>query len=311
MNKMWQRFFQPEYQAWRLWFSVGISLYYFLFFYFFHPFKEDYVLTNEAKIVHSHAVFALIVLFTLINMTVVVPKYLPKYFLPKNFRINNFYLLVGVCFAITSTLNYFNLFYFFNIDGIFLGFDIFLFKVALPTIIFTSIPFIIFTLLLFNYFTEKENEAQSAQTQLDSITLEGTPQYEDALQPKMYHFTDTSNKKNFNISSDRLYYIISAQNYIEIHYKKDDELARLVLRNSLKALEEYMNLDMQSPLIRCHKAYIVNREKVVEFNGPSKSAYFILADIEAPIPISRQKYAELEPQFHFLYQQKIETGLPL
>jgi LytTr DNA-binding domain len=304
MNKMWQRFFQPQYQAWRLWFSIGISFYYFLFFYFFHPFKEEYVLTNEAEMVHSHAVFALIILFTLINVIVVTPKYFPKYFLPQNFSINNFYFLVGVCFAVTSTLNYFNLFYFFNIDGVFLDFNRYWFKTSLPTLLFTTVPLIIFTLLLFNYVTEKENKELSTQTQLDSSRLEEeTPQYKDALQPQIFHFTDTSNKKKFNIPNDKLYYITSAQNYIEIHYKKNEGLARLVLRNSLKALEEDMNLDMHSTLVRCHKAFIINREKVVEVIGPSKSAHFILEDIDDPIPISRQKFAELEPQFHFLYQQ--------
>jgi hypothetical protein len=300
MNKMWQTFFQPEYKGWRLWVSVLVSFYYFLFFLFFHPFKETYVLTNEAKMVHSHAVFALIVFFTLINVIIVLPKYFPNYFLPENFKINNFYFLVGVCFVVIPTLNYFNLYYFFNIDGAFLDFFSYWFKTSLPTILFTSIPLIIFTMLFFNYSTTKEIVERSKLTQFEGSTLEETPQYENALQPHIYHFTDVSNKKNFNIPSDKLYYITSAQNYIEIHYKREGKLARLVLRNSLKNLEEELNLDLNSSLIRCHKAFIINREKVVKMQGSTKNGQFILEDVAESIPISRQKFAELELQFQSL-----------
>jgi LytTr DNA-binding domain len=301
MNKMWQRIFQPEYKAWRLWVSIGVSLYYFLFFYFFHPFKDDLVSINEGKMVYSHAVFALIIVCTLISVTILVPKYFPKYFLPENFTIYNFYLLVFICFMIISSFNYFNLFYFFNNDGQYLNFGYYWFNTSLPTFLFTSIPLLLISLFLFNYFTEKDIEAQRIRTQLDSNALEGTPQYEDDKKPEIFHFTDTSNRKNFYIPSDKLYYITSAQNYIEIHYRKKDNIkGRLVLRNSLKALEEDMNLDMNSALIRCHKAFIVNREKVVKLRGPAKASHFILENIEEPIPISRQKFPDLEPQFSFL-----------
>ena len=56
-------------------------------------------------------------------------------------------------------------------------------------------------------------------------------------------------------------------------------------------------LSTDSPLIRCHKAFIVNREKVVELRGTAKTAHFVLEDLETTIPVSRQKYPEVELQF--------------
>jgi LytTr DNA-binding domain len=294
---MWQIFFQPQYKALRLWVSIGFGIYYFLFFSFFQPFKDAYFLNDPVYWTYHYAVFGFIVFFSLSTCIVVLPKFFPKAFLPENLTFNKFCLLVASGLALTLILNYFNLDYFIHLDGRQLNFSHFLFKLALPTIFFTTIPLIIFTLLLFNHLTEKENVEQSTKSQLESSLMEGTPQYETALQPHIYHFKDTSNKKNFNIPSDRLYYITSALNYIEIYYKKEDSIARLVMRNSLKALEEELDLDMNSGLIRCHKAFIVNREKIVEMRGSTKNGQFILAEVEEPIPISRNKFPDLEPQF--------------
>jgi LytTr DNA-binding domain len=287
MNKIWQVFFQPQYKTWRLWVSIVFGIYYYLFFSTFQPFKAAYFLTNELEMTYHYIVFAFIVFFSLSICIVFLPNFFPKYFLPVNFTFSKFCLLVVSGLLLTCTLNYFNLSYFIHFDGRLLSFNHFLFSLALPTIFYTTIPLIIFTLLGFNYLTDKANVEQSQQTQLEGSRLEETPQYEETLPVHTYHFSDILNKKNFYIPSDKLYYITSAQNYIEIHYKKKEGLARLVLRNSLKAIEEELNLDMNSPLIRCHKAFIINREKVVALNGP----------IEESIPISRQKYAELEPQF--------------
>lgn len=129
-------------------------------------------------------------------------------------------------------------------------------------------------------------------------TVEAPPQYHPNSMPLIVHFTDTSNKKTLTIALDNLYYITSAQNYIEIiHRTKNAVPTRSVLRNSLKTIEEEMIMSTDSPLIRCHKAFIINREKVVEMRGTSKNAHFILADIEPSIPISRHKFLELEPYF--------------
>jgi DNA-binding LytR/AlgR family response regulator len=157
-------------------------------------------------------------------------------------------------------------------------------------------------MLLFNYATEKEKAERSMQTQLENNTSQETPQYEAEKQPEIFHFTDTNNKKNFYIPSDKLYYITSAQNYIEIHYqKKDGNKSRLLLRNTLRNIEEELHLDMNSALIRCHKAFIINREKVVELRSPSKAGQFVLENIEEFIPVSRQKFPDLEPQFPLQY----------
>jgi hypothetical protein len=305
MNKMWQVFFQPQYKTWRLWVSIVFGIYYFSFFSTFQPFKSAYFLTNSVKMTYHYAVFGCIVFFSLNLCIVILPKFFPTHFLPINFTLKRFCLLVTSGLLLTCLLNYFNLSYFIHLDGGLLSFNHFLFSLALPTIFYTTIPLIIFTLLGFNYLTEKENVEQRKQTQLEGSRLEETPQYEGVLPVNIYHFSDILNKKNFHIASNNLYYVTSAQNYIEIHYKKNGLPTRLVLRNSLKAIEEELNLDMNSSLIRCHKAFIINREKVVEMRGSTKSAQFILEDIEEPIPISRQKYAELEPQFKSLSVESI------
>jgi DNA-binding LytR/AlgR family response regulator len=123
--------------------------------------------------------------------------------------------------------------------------------------------------------------------------------YKSDLVPKIMRFSDSFNEKNLQVPLNSLYYITSAQNYIEIFYQNKNAIhTRQILRNSLKAIEEEMIInDDNSSLIRCHTAFIVNREKVVELRGLAKLAQFILEDIDTSIPVSRQKYAELGTQF--------------
>jgi hypothetical protein len=302
MNKLWQLVFEPQHQRWRWVFSISISLYYFLFFRLFAPFQSAIEFNNPDDGFKATLIYVLIIFVTLISSLILFPKYNPASFSSKNFTLNKFYLFVLVCFVIITTVNFPNFAHFSRLEWSFLGFFKYLFTAALPNIILVSLPLIVYALFMFSYIIEKENEKRSALSQSEINASEGTPQYKDAFEPQIFHFTDTTNKKNFYISKENLYYITSDHNYIEVHYqKKDGSNSRLVLRNSLKALEETLILDKDSALIRCHKGYIINREKVVELRRPAKAAHFILENIEEPIPVSRHKFADLEAQFRFSY----------
>ena len=56
-----------------------------------------------------------------------------------------------------------------------------------------------------------------------------------------------------------LFYIESADNYVNIYYLNKSKVSRFILRNSLKNIEESLT---EFGLIRCHRSFIVNIEKV-------------------------------------------------
>ena len=80
-------------------------------------------------------------------------------------------------------------------------------------------------------------------------------------------------------------FIKSDGNYSTVYLKKGDELRKKMIRNTLKSLEnELINMEK---IVRCHKSYIVNLNKVKQVTGNARGYNFILEGLEMTIPVSR------------------------
>ncbi|MCB8998801.1 MAG: LytTR family transcriptional regulator [Bacteroidales bacterium] len=75
----------------------------------------------------------------------------------------------------------------------------------------------------------------------------------------MIPFQDEKKVLRFSVKSEDLLYLESADNYIYIHYLDHDKVSRYMVRNSLKNLEPQMS---NMGLMRCHRSFMVNFEKV-------------------------------------------------
>lgn len=73
------------------------------------------------------------------------------------------------------------------------------------------------------------------------------------------NFHDERGVLILSINFDNLFYIESAENYINIHYEHKGAIAQTQLRRNLKSIEEEY---AEYPLIRCHRSYIVNTNKI-------------------------------------------------
>src|SRR5690606_24541434 len=73
-------------------------------------------------------------------------------------------------------------------------------------------------------------------------------------------FPDEKGDLKISVMLENLLYIESADNYATIYYINKSSKSHYMIRNSLKWMEE--NLAMDTPLIRCHRSYIVNLDKV-------------------------------------------------
>lgn len=89
------------------------------------------------------------------------------------------------------------------------------------------------------------------------------------------------------INQNNLYYIESDDNYIKVWYQDSyDELKQYMLRCRLKTIEESFS---DSDLVRCHRKYIVNINKIEQMIRQKDGTFSInlgLKEIE-PIPISK------------------------
>jgi DNA-binding LytR/AlgR family response regulator len=75
----------------------------------------------------------------------------------------------------------------------------------------------------------------------------------------MIPFYDEKSVLKFSIKKESLLYIESAENYVSICYLNKGKISKYLLRDTLKKMEENFS---GTEIIRCHRSYMVNFEKV-------------------------------------------------
>jgi hypothetical protein len=85
---------------------------------------------------------------------------------------------------------------------------------------------------------------------------------------------------------ERILFIESAENYILIHSSIGAEVQKRMLRSTLGQAEE--SLVGESPLVRCHRSYIVNLAQVTRLVGNAQGYKLQFDSIDKSIPVSRK-----------------------
>ncbi len=114
------------------------------------------------------------------------------------------------------------------------------------------IPYVIF--LMYFSMKDKSYQLQKIQQMWHTTSKSQDIQEQDAL-----HFYDERGDLKLSIRAVSLYYIESADNYVQIHYMNSGKMQKLMLRNSLKKLEEQF---AEHGVVRCHRSYLVNINNV-------------------------------------------------
>lgn len=117
---------------------------------------------------------------------------------------------------------------------------------------------------------------------------------EPKLQPDMYHFYDERGELKLSVRPEMVYYLDSADNYVTIHYTNGAKVDKLMIRNTLKNIEWRFR---DKGLVRCHRSYIVNIQKVSVIRRQENDVVVDFADERVPvIPISKG-YIDLVMQY--------------
>ena len=112
----------------------------------------------------------------------------------------------------------------------------------------------------------------------------------------MVAFTDEKGELKFSLMVENLLYIDSANNYATIHYLNKSKLSHYLLRNTLKWVDE--NLTKDTPLVRCHRSYVVNLDKVKVLRKTKTGIYIELDAENTPdIPVSKTYYERFMKKF--------------
>ena len=107
------------------------------------------------------------------------------------------------------------------------------------------------------------------------------------LAPKkgMLSFHDEKGELKLSVQSDQLLYLESADNYVKIHFLSKGKITHFMLRNSLKNLDESL---ANTAMIRCHRSYVVNFDKVKVLRKEKDGIYLAMDEENIPdIPVSK------------------------
>jgi len=110
-------------------------------------------------------------------------------------------------------------------------------------------------------------------------------------------FKDDKGTVCFSVQIASLFYIESDTNYITIFYVNQGKIEKYLMRSSLKmVLEENVN----DNLVRCHRSYIVNFEKVKMYKKERDGGIIELLDDSLPtIPVSKSYIENVLHKFEF------------
>ncbi|MEQ9403739.1 MAG: LytTR family DNA-binding domain-containing protein [Cyclobacteriaceae bacterium] len=94
-----------------------------------------------------------------------------------------------------------------------------------------------------------------------------------------------NDKDQITIPLKYLIYLESEDNYIAIHYLKNDAIAKTLIRKSLKSVQE----ESHNPvLIRCHRSFMINLIHLQKIQGNRNKMKLYLNHTPHPLPVSRQ-----------------------
>ena len=98
-------------------------------------------------------------------------------------------------------------------------------------------------------------------------------------------FVSETGSETIKLKPADLLFIQSSDNYSTIVWQQNGEAQKIMLRSSLKRLEDQANFP---GILRCHRSFIVNLSKVYSVSGNANGYRLYLKKYPEPIPVARR-----------------------
>lgn len=126
---------------------------------------------------------------------------------------------------------------------------------------------------------------------LDRLGMNVVSDNAEELNSKLIHLVDSTGRLKMSISIDSFYYVESQDNYVKIYYDSDGKLCNYMLRSTTKAIENRFG----DWLVRCHRGYLVNKNKIQLFRNDHDGMYIrLMHDGIRQIPVSRSYASSIQ-----------------
>lgn len=252
------------------------ALFIIFFLILFNPsHNTDFVLVQFIKI----SSYAIITFFTMAFYNTI-----PAIIFPNVFNSEEWNIKKTIIFALLTiiSIGLFNGLYAFQFDNAGNSTQIlsFLLSVLLKTLTIGILP-----TLIFIFYLEKSLYKKHHLWALKTIDkLEKAKSNKKNSCEKNY-IINTNKKDRLEFTNDDLYCIKSEGNYCIFFLKKHNVIEKKIIRTSLKKIEQ--NFTKSDKIVRCHKSYIINLDKVTNITGNARGYFFTTDILKFKIPGSR------------------------
>ncbi|WP_342331247.1 LytTR family DNA-binding domain-containing protein [Pedobacter sp. FW305-3-2-15-E-R2A2] len=141
-----------------------------------------------------------------------------------------------------------------------------------------------------SYFHQRKTELAAA-VPVSEITL---PENQENIFVKAHVKID-----DFNFNPADFLFARAEGNYVEITMRREHGLQKELRRISLKQLE--LQLTGYVGFLRCHRAYLINIQKVADFSGNSQGYLLSFDEVAEEVPVSRANLQLFDQRYQMLH----------
>lgn len=271
-NYLSQPFPKAE-KKWKI--IILISLFVALFLIIFQPFDINLFKDNNKYAILSG--YGFITFCALVINLILIENIFKGFFDERNWKLwkEFVWLLWIICSIGFGNALYTSMVFDFHFDvnvSFFINFQIITFIVA-------SIPITILIVSKQKYLFNKNTNSASDLNQL----IESGKKESKKVKPIRFYSENEKDSIEFEI--DDFFFIESSGNYIELCISDHGKIIKKIFRSTLKRSLDFF---IDSPkIIQCHRAFIVNTNKIVNVKGNSQGLRLSLKNCETEVPVSR------------------------
>lgn len=155
--------------------------------------------------------------------------------------------------------------------------------ILLGTFFIGAIPITIIIILESNRL---QNRSERIVSETNRRLVEHMDRTDDSGTQEKIVLVAENDRDKFNTTMAELLHIDAEENYVQVHFKRE-KTERMLMRSSLARVERQLR-PFYPQLFRCHRAHIVNINRIRKVTGNAQGLRLILEDVENPIPVSRR-----------------------
>jgi len=138
--------------------------------------------------------------------------------------------------------------------------------------------------ILDNHLTASTATEPSVEQPVKEASAEPTPDVQPANN-RIINFFDEKDELQLSLRVDHIYYIESAENYVNIYYQNKENTERFTLRSTLKKQQDKLE---KYGFVRCHRSYLVNFANILLLRKDKDGPYLDFGVPNMPqIPVSK------------------------